>query len=335
LFMERRRFGNSDLMVSIIGLGCYGMSGAYGPTDDTESIATIRRALDLGVNFLDTSASYGNGHNHRLIGNAIRGRRHEVVIHSKSGSPRDGNSDAVRGGGDPRYLRQTCEQSLKNLGIEALDVFCMSRVDPNVPIEESVGGMAEFVKEGKTRFIALSECSAESLRRGSAVHPLVSLQMEYSLFSRDAEEQGQIDACKELGMTIMAYAVLGRGMLSAQAPKVEEMSADDIRTQLPRFQSANIENNLRLRLALEAVARRKNATLAQLAIAWPMAQGSRAGAFIIPIPGAKSRKHLEENVRAADIVLTADDLAEIDRIVPHGAASGTRYPIGQMHRVNL
>jgi aryl-alcohol dehydrogenase-like predicted oxidoreductase len=192
--MERRRFGNADLTVSSIGLGCYGMSGAYGPADDAESIATIRCALDLDVNFLDTSASYGKGHNHRLIGEAIRGRRHDVVIHSKSGSPREGSSDAVRGGGDPRYLRQTCEQSLKNLGIETLDVFCMSRVDPNVPIEESVGGMAELVTEGKTRFISLSECSAESLRRASAVHPLVSLQMEYSLFSRDAEEQGQIDA---------------------------------------------------------------------------------------------------------------------------------------------
>jgi aryl-alcohol dehydrogenase-like predicted oxidoreductase len=333
--MERRSFGNSDLTVSTIGLGCYGMSGAYGPGDDAESIATIRCALDLGVNFLDTSASYGEGHNHRLIGEAIRGRRPKVVIHSKSGSPRDGGSDAVRGGGDPRYLRQTCEQSLKNLGIETLDVFCMSRVDPNVPVEESVGGMAELVKEGKTRFISLSECSAHSLRRGSAAHPLASLQMEYSLFSRDAEEQGQIDACKELGMAMMAYAVLGRGMLSAQVPKVEELAADDIRAGLPRFHSANVEKNLRLREALEAIARAKNATLAQLAIAWPMAQGSRAGAFIVPIPGAKSRQHLEENVRAADIVLTADDLAEIDRIVPPGAASGTRYPIGQMHRVNL
>jgi aryl-alcohol dehydrogenase-like predicted oxidoreductase len=333
--MERRRFGNADLTVSSIGLGCYGMSGAYGPADDAESIATIRCALDLDVNFLDTSASYGKGHNHRLIGDAIRGRRHDVVIHTKSGSPREGSSDAVRGGGDPRYLRQTCEQSLKNLGIETLDVFCMSRVDPNVPIEESVGGMAELVTEGKTRFISLSECSAESLRRASAVHPLVSLQMEYSLFSRDAEEQGQIDACKELGVAMMAYAVLGRGMLSAQVPKVEELAADDIRAQLPRFHRANVEKNFRLRSALEAIARGKNATLAQLSIAWPMAQGARAGAFIVPIPGAKSRTHLEENVRAADIVLTADDLAEIDRIVPPGAASGTRYPIGQMHRLNV
>jgi len=333
--MERRRLGNTDLTVSIIGLGCYGMSGAYGPADDAESVATICRALDLGVNFLDTSASYGRGHNHRLIGEAIRGRRHEVVIHSKSGSPRDGNSDAVRGGGDPHYLRQTCEQSLKNLGIETLDVFCMSRVDPNVPVEESVRGMAELVKEGKTRFISLSECSAESLRRGSAVHPLASLQMEYSLFSRDAEEQGQIDACRELDTAMMAYAVLGRGMLSSQVPKAEEMAAEDIRAQLPRFHSTYVEKNLRLSSALEAIARGKNATLAQLSIAWPMAQGSRLGVFMVPIPGAKSRKHLEENMRAAEIVLTADDLAEIDRIVPPGAASGTRYPIGQMQRLNV
>ncbi len=333
--MQRRKFGNTDLTVSIVGLGCYGMSGVYGPADDAESIATIRRALDLGINFLDTSASYGKGHNHRLIGEAIRGRRHEVVIHSKSGSPRDGKPDGVRGGGDPRYLRQTCEDSLKNLGIDRLDVFCMSRVDPNIAVEESVGAMAELVKDGKTRFISLSECSAESLKRGSAVHPLASLQMEYSLFSRDAERQGQIEACKQLGMALMAYGVVGRGMLSAQVPKLEQMSAQDIRTRLPRFQSENVEKNMTLRSALETLARRKNATLAQLAIAWPMAQGARAGLFIVPIPGAKSRQHLEENVRAADIVLTADDLAEIDRIAPPGAASGTRYPAGQMRRLNV
>src|SRR3954468_20471199 len=333
--MERRTLGNTDLTVSIIGLGCYGMSGAYGPADDTESIATISRALDLGVNFLDTSASYGNGHNHRLIGEAIRGRRHDVVIHSKSGSPRDGSPDAVRGGGDPRYLRQTCEQSLKNLGIETLDVFCMSRVDPNVPVEESVGGMAELVREGKTRFISLSECSAQSLTRGSAVHPLASLQMEYSLFSRDAEQQGQLAACKELGMAMMAYGVVGRGMLSAEVPKLEDMAADDIRKRLPRFHGDNIDKNLRLRSALEAIAARKNATLAQLAIAWPLAQGERAGVTIVPIPGAKSRKHLEENVRAAELQLSDDDLNEIDHLAAPGAAAGTRYPGGQMHRLNV
>jgi aryl-alcohol dehydrogenase-like predicted oxidoreductase len=188
--------------------------------------------------------------------------------------------------------------------------------------------MAELVKAGKTRFVSLSECSAESLRRGSAVHPLASLQMEYSLFSHDAEQQGQIGACKELGKAMMAYAVLGRGMLSNQVPKLEEMAADDVRVRLPRFQDANIESNLRLRSALEAVARRKNATLAQLSIAWPIAQGKRAGVFVVPIPGAKSRKHLDE-------VLTAEDLAEIDRVAPVGAASGTRYPPGQMHRLNV
>src|SRR3984893_2205129 len=218
--MERHRLGNSDLTVSAIGLGCYGMSGVYGrPTTRSQSPPFASRSISESISSTHRPAT-ARAHNHRLIGEVIRGRRHDVVIHSKSGSPRDGGPDAVRGGGDPGYLRQTCEQSLKNLGIETLDVFCMSRVDPNVPVEESVGGLAELVKEGKTRFISLSECSAQSLKRGSAVHPLVSLQMEYSLFSRDAEEQGQIDACKELGMAMMAYAVLGRGMLSDQVPKV-------------------------------------------------------------------------------------------------------------------
>jgi len=333
--ISHRIFGNTDLRVSTIGLGCYGMSGVYGAADEAESIATIRRALDLGINFLDTSASYGKGHNHRIIGQAIRGRRHEVVIHSKSGSPREGGPDAVRGGGDPRYLRQTCEESLKNLGIETLDVFCMSRVDPHIPVEESVGGMAELVKEGKTRFISLSECSAQSLRRGSAVHPLASLQMEYSLFSRDAEVQGQVAACKELGMAMMAYGVLGRGMLTSQSPRLETMDKDDIRARLPRFHKENVQANFELCAALEGIARRKILTLAQLAIAWPAAQGRRLGTFIVPIPGAKTRRHLEENVRAAGIEFAADELAEIDRIVPAGAAAGTRYPTGQMHRLNV
>ena len=246
--------------------------------------------------------------------------------------------------------RQLVEAAAEHHGAEALayrgrlvavalalvfDVFCMSRVDPHIPVEESVGAMAEFVKEGKTRFISLSECSAQSLKRGSAVHSLASLQMEYSLFSRDAEQQGQLAACKELGMAVMAYGVVGRGMLSAEVPKLEDMAADDIRKRLPRFHGDNIEKNFQLRSALEAIAARKHATLAQLAIAWPLAQGERAGATIVPIPGAKSRKHLEENVRAAEVQLSDDDLKEIDRLAAPGAAAGTRYPGGQMHRLNV
>jgi aryl-alcohol dehydrogenase-like predicted oxidoreductase len=335
--MTYQKFGNTDLDVSSIGLGCYGMSGVYGTPDDAESIATIRRALDLGINFLDTSASYGQGHNHRLIGEAIRGRRDDVIIHSKTGSPRDGGAGpgAVRGGSDPTYLRQTCETSLKNLGIETLDIFCMSRVDPNIPVEDSVGGMAELIREGKVRFIALSECSADSIRRGSAVHPLASLQMEYSMFSRDAEQQGQLAGCKQLGMALMAYGVLGRGQLTASAPKLEAMEPHDIRTKLPRFQPDNVERNLALRTTLEGIARRKDATLAQLAVAWPIAQGKRTGTQVVPIPGAKSCKHLEENIRAAELELTARDLADIDAAVPPGAAAGTRYPSAQMHRLNV
>ena len=333
--IAHRPYGNTPLRVSVVGLGCYDMSGVYGPADDAESIATIRRAMELGINFLDTSASYGQGHNHRLIGEAIKGRRDDVVIHSKSGSPRIGDPDHTRRGGDPAYLRKTCEDSLKNLGIETLDVFCMSRVDPNVPVEESVGGMAELVREGKTRFISLSECSAESLRRGSAVHPLASLQMEYSLFSRDAESQGQLDACKALGMTLMAYGVLGRGQLTGAAPTLESMGENDIRKRQPRFQPGNVEANARLRSVLEDLARGKGITMAQLAVAWPMAQGERAGVSVVPIPGAKSRRHLEENVAAAAVRFTADELAEIDRLAPPGAAAGTRYPEGQMHRVNV
>jgi aryl-alcohol dehydrogenase-like predicted oxidoreductase len=333
--MTFNALGNTDLRVSKIGLGCYGMSGVYGPADDGESLATIRLAMELGINFIDTSASYGQGHNHRLIGEAIRGHRQDVVIHSKSGSPRDGGSDAVRGGGDPRYLRKTCEDSLRNLGIETLDVFCMSRVDPKVPIEESVGGMAELVEEGKTRYISLSECSADSLRLGSAVHPLASIQMEYSLFSRDAELQGQLDACRGLKIAMMAYAVLGRGMLTAEVPKLEGMSTDDIRKRLPRFHPGNVEINLELRAVLESIARRKSITLAQLAIAWTIAQGERADTLVVPIPGAKSRKHLRENAAAAALPLTADELDEIDRVAPADAAVGTRYPTAQMHRLNV
>lgn len=331
--IARIAFGGTGLSVSRIGLGCYGMSGVYGPADDAESIATIRRAIDLGVNLLDTSANYGKGHNHRVIRDAIAGRRDEVIIHSKSGSPKEG--DGMRGGGDPRYLRRSCEESLRNLGTDRLDVFCMSRIDPNVPVEESVGAMAELVREGKTRFISLSECSADSFKRGARIHPLTSIQMEYSLFSRDAEEQGQVDACREGGAALMAYAVLGRGLITPNAPRADALTDGDIRARLPRFAGDNYNRNASLRSELEAFAKGRGLTLAQLAIAWTMARGAALGATIVPIPGAKSCGHLEENLRAADVALTPEDLAEIDHIAPAGVVAGTRYPPGQMKRLNI
>jgi aryl-alcohol dehydrogenase-like predicted oxidoreductase len=333
--MEHLRFGNTDLVISAVGLGCMGMSGTYGEGDDRESIATIHRALELGVNFLDTSASYGEGHNHRLIGQAIRGRRHEVVIHSKSGSPRDGAPDGVRGGGDPKYLVETCEESLRNLGIEALDVFCISRVDPNVPIEESAATLADLVKAGKTRYVGLSEAAGETLKRANAVHPMTSLQMEYSLFSREAEEKGNLAACRTLGAAFMAYAPLGRGLLTGQFRSETDLPAGDRRLKMPRFQAGNIERNAAILAEVQTIAREKGATLPQIAIAWVLAQGPRNGVGIVPIPGAKNRRHLEENLKAAAIDLADEDLARIERVAPPTAVAGTRYPAGQMKRVNI
>ena len=221
--LEYHPFGTTDFKVSPMAIGCMGMSGSRGPTDDSESIATLHRAFDLGINFLDTSASYGDGHNHELIARALKGRREKVVIHSKSGSPRSADGAGVRGGGAPEYLARTCEESLRRLGIDTLDVFCMSRVDPNVPIEESVGGMARLVEQGKARYIALSEASADSIRRAQKVHPIVSLQIEYSLWSRDAEQHGNIDACREFGMALMAYSPLGRGFLAGTVHDLSEV----------------------------------------------------------------------------------------------------------------
>lgn len=326
--MEYRKFGPSDLMVSPLCIGCMGMSGSRGPTDDAESIATLQRAFELGINFIDTSASYGNGHNHALIAKAIQGRRDRVVIHSKSGSPRTADASGVRGGGDPDYLTRTCEESLQRLGIETLDVFCMSRVDPNVPIEESVGGMARLVEQGKTRYIALSEASAQSIRRASAVHPIVSLQMEYSLWSRDAEA-GNIQACRELGMAFMAYSPLGRGFLAGMIHDPSELPPGDGRRDHPRLQPGNVEHNLKLLAQIEEMAQEKSITPAQLALAWLLAQGSD----VHPIPGIRTRQYLAEDLQALEVELTRSDLAWLDSIMPPGAAAGPRTR--EMDRVNL
>lgn len=326
--MEYRQFGKTEFKISPMGLGCMSMSGAYGPADDHESIATLHRAFDLGINFIDTSASYGNGHNHALIAKALKGRRERIVIHSKSGSPRAPDASGNRSGSTPEYLINNCEQSLKRLGIDCLDFFCMSRVDPAIPIEESVGAMARLVEQGKARYIGLSEASANSIRRARKVHPVASLQMEYSLWSRDPEG-GNIQACREFGMGFMAYSPLGRGFFAGAVRDTQDMKDGDGRINHPRFQSGNIEHNLGLLARFEQFAKEKGVTPAQLALAWLMAQGHD----IIPIPSNKSRKHLDENIQAIEIKLSTEDLARLDAIFPTGAAAGPRTR--DMHRVNV
>jgi len=326
------KFGTTDYRVSRIGLGCMSMSGCYGAQDDAECIRTIHRALDLGVNFLDTSHSYGEGHNQELIGRALKGRRDRVVIHSKTGSPRTKAGDPInRGGGSADYLRKTCEESLRRLGTDHLDILCMSRIDRNVPVEESVGAMAKMVEEGKTRHIALSEASPESIRRAWAVHPIVSLQIEYSLFSRDPEQFGNLDAVRARGMSLMAYSPLGKGILSGAFAREDDLPADDRRHEQPRFQGDNLARNAKLIAQLKEIAAEKGASLPALALAWLLTRGSE----VIPIPSSKSRDHLEDNLSALAITLTPEDLARIDAIVPPGAAAGTRYPEQQMSRLNV
>ncbi len=326
--MEYVQFGSTEFKVSRLALGCMSMSGAYGPADDSESIATLHKAFDLGINFIDTSASYGQGHNHELINKALKGRRERIVIHSKSGSPRTPDASGSRSGSTPEYLTQNCEQSVKRLGVDALDIFCMSRVDPDVPVEESVGAMAKLVERGLTRYIGLSEASANSIRRARKVHPIVSLQMEYSLWSRDPEG-GNLQACREFNMSFMAYSPLGRGFFAGAVHDPKDMSDGDGRINHPRFQSGNLEKNLALLKKFEELARQKNCTTAQLALAWLMAQGSE----VIPIPSNKTRAHLEENIKATEIKLSKEDLARLDGIFPQGAAAGPRTK--DMHRVNI
>jgi len=326
--METRRLGG--LTVSAIGLGCMGMSEFYGPTDEAESVATIQRALELGVTLLDTADMYGPFINEELVGRAIRGRRDQVVLATKCGIVRDAEKKTLRGlNGRPEYITQACDASLKRLGVDHVDLYQLHRVDPATPIEDSVGAMAVLVKAGKTRFIGLSEASAATLRRAHAVHPLASVQTEYSLWTRDPEDE-VLAACRELGVGFLAYSPLGRGFLTGQIKTFADLAADDYRRFSPRFQGENFQKNLALVAKVEELARAKGCTASQLALAWLLAQQP----FVVPIPGTKRRRYLEENVGAAAVRLTEDDLRHIDEVAPKGAAAGMRYPEAMMASVN-
>ena len=317
--MQTRTLGRSGPTVSALGLGCMGMSEFYGAGDDDESIATIHRALELGVNFLDTSDVYGPHTNERLVGRAIADRRDQVVLATKFGVVRDPNDPTSRGvNGRPEYVKQACEGSLQRLGVDHIDLYYQHRVDPNTPIEETVGAMAELVKEGKVRYLGLSEAGVDTLRRANAVHQITALQTEYSLWSLDPED-AILPACRELGIGFVAYSPLGRGFLTGAIKSVDDLAEDDFRRTTPRFQGENFQRNLDLVSKVEELAAGKGVTPAQLALAWVLAQGED----IVPIPGTKRRSRLEENVGALDVELSADELAEIRAAVPQVA--GDRY----------